>query len=101
MVGENFIMAYMDTPIEVCEQRDTKGLYAKARRGELKGFTGVDDPYEAPLTAEITLDTVGASAEENARRIIAFLAERGYLVEDGKSAYTDGSMPQEAAISGD
>src|SRR5512143_2581472 len=55
MVGENFIMVYMDTPIEVCEQRDTKGLYAKARRGELKGFTGVDDPYEPPIQPEISL----------------------------------------------
>ena len=51
MVGENFIEVYMDTPIEVCEQRDIKGLYAKARRGELKGFTGVDDPYEPPISA--------------------------------------------------
>lgn len=81
MVGEdNFIMVYMDTPIDVCEQRDVKGLYAKARRGELKGFTGVDDPYEQPIDPEITLKGTGATPEENAHKIIAYLEERGYLL---------------------
>jgi sulfate adenylyltransferase len=80
MVGENFIMAYMDTPIEVCEQRDTKGLYAKARRGELKGFTGVDDPYESPISPEIILQGMGVTPEENARQIIAYLQQQGYLL---------------------
>jgi sulfate adenylyltransferase len=65
----------------VCEQRDTKGLYAKARRGELKGFTGIDDPYEAPLAPELVLDTTRASVEENARRILDLLVERGFLLE--------------------
>ena len=58
MVGENFVEIFVDTPIEVCEQRDVKGLYARARRGQITGFTGVDDPYEAPVNPEITLDTV-------------------------------------------
>ena len=59
MVGEErFIEVFVDTPIEVCEQRDVKGLYARARRGQITGFTGVDDPYEAPVNPEITLDTV-------------------------------------------
>jgi len=80
MVGENFIMVYMDTPIEVCEQRDTKGLYAKARRGELKGFTGVDDPYESPISPEITLQGMGVTPEQNARQIIAYLEQQGYLL---------------------
>ena len=81
MVGEdNFIMVYMDTPIDVCEQRDVKGLYAKARRGELKGFTGVDDPYEQPIDPEVTLKGTGATPEENAHKIIAYLEERGYLL---------------------
>jgi sulfate adenylyltransferase len=81
MVGEdNFIMVYMDTPIDICEQRDVKGLYAKARRGELKGFTGVDDPYEQPIDPEITLKGTGATPEENAHKIIAYLEERGYLL---------------------
>jgi sulfate adenylyltransferase len=83
MAGENFIMVYMDTPIEVCEQRDTKGLYAKARRGELKGFTGVDDPYEPPISPEITLQGMGVTPEENARKIIAYLKQQGYLQPEG------------------
>ncbi len=84
MVGsEQFVEVFMDTPIEVCESRDIKGLYAKARRGELKGFTGVDDPYEAPINPEITLKTVGITPEENARIIIQFLESRGFLTPDG------------------
>jgi sulfate adenylyltransferase len=80
MVGaERFIEVFVDTPLEVCEQRDPKGLYAKARRGELKEFTGIDDPYEAPKHAEITLDTVRCSAEENARLILNYLIERGFV----------------------
>jgi sulfate adenylyltransferase len=55
-------------------------MYAKARRGEIKGFTGVDDPYEAPLNPEITLQTVGLTPEENARKIINYLTERGLLL---------------------
>jgi sulfate adenylyltransferase len=80
MVGsDNFIEIFMDTPLEVCEDRDVKGLYAKARRGEIKGFTGIDDPYEAPNNPEISLDTVNYTAEENAHRIVDLLAERGFL----------------------
>ncbi len=80
MVGEDqFITVFVDTPIEVCEQRDSKGMYARARRGEIKGFTGVDDPYEAPIHPEITLNTVDHTPEENARKIIAFLEQRGFL----------------------
>jgi sulfate adenylyltransferase len=100
MVGDNFIEVFVDTPIEVCEERDVKGLYAKARRGQITGFTGVDDPYESPLNAEITLNTVDFSAEDNARKIIAFLEERGYLLSDGFSAYSNGFIPQEEAIPG-
>jgi adenylylsulfate kinase-like enzyme len=54
-------------------------MYQKARRGEIKNFTGIDDPYEAPVQPEIVIDTVGKSAEENARSIIEYLAERGFL----------------------
>ncbi len=80
MVGEErFIEVFVDTPLEVCEQRDVKGLYAKARRGEIKGFTGIDDPYEAPLSPEVRLETVEYTAEENARKIVAYLKERGFL----------------------
>ncbi|MFW6069136.1 MAG: bifunctional sulfate adenylyltransferase/adenylylsulfate kinase [Chloroflexota bacterium] len=79
---EHYVEVFVDTPIEVCEQRDTKGLYARARRGEITGFTGVDDPYEPPLHPEIKLDTVLYSAEENARRILDYLMRRGYVRAD-------------------
>jgi sulfate adenylyltransferase len=80
MVGsDHFIEVFVDTPIIVCEQRDKKGLYDKARRGLITGFTGVDDPYEPPVDPEVTLDTVNYSAEDNARRIIAFLEKQGFL----------------------
>ena len=60
LVGENrFVEIFVDTPLEVCEQRDIKGMYAKARRGEIKGFTGIDDPYEEPLNPEIIVNTTG------------------------------------------
>jgi sulfate adenylyltransferase len=80
MVGASkFCEVFVDTAIDICEQRDVKGLYAKARRGEIKGFTGVDDPYEAPLNPEITLDTVANSPEENAQLILAYLREQGFV----------------------
>lgn len=83
MVGEDrFIEVFVDTPIEVCEQRDVKGLYARARRGQISGFTGVDDPYEAPVNPEITLETVHTDALTNARKIVAYLEERGFLLPD-------------------
>ena len=81
MVGDNnFVEVFVDTPIEVCEQRDGKGLYAKARAGEIKGFTGIDDPYEKPVSAEIVLDTVASSPEENARSIIDYLVGERLLL---------------------
>jgi sulfate adenylyltransferase len=81
MVGEEHLVeVFVNTPIEVCEQRDIKGMYARARRGEIKGFTGIDDPYEEPLNPEIEVETVGKTPEENARRIINYLTERGFLL---------------------
>ena len=83
MVGDNFVTVYMDTPIEICEQRDVKGLYARARQavqdGKQPGFTGVDDPYEPPIDPEITLKGYGATPEENARSIVKYLEDQGYL----------------------
>jgi sulfate adenylyltransferase len=80
MVGKDrFIEVFVDTPLEVCEQRDYKGMYAKARRGEITGFTGIDDPYEAPLHPEICLDTVAHTPEENAHLILDYLARRGFI----------------------
>lgn len=75
----NFIEVFVDTPLGVCEQRDTKGMYAKARAGEIKQFTGIDDPYETPIQPEIVLDTVNSSAEANAGRIIAYLGKLGLI----------------------
>jgi sulfate adenylyltransferase len=75
----HFIEVFVDTPLEVCEQRDVKGMYAKARRGEIKDFTGIDDPYEPPLNAELTLDTVAHSPEENARIILSYLIDKGLV----------------------
>ena len=82
MVGpECFFEVFVDTPLETCERRDPKGLYAKARRGEIRGFTGIDDPYEPPLSAEITLGTLVHSAEENARLILDHMVQRGLVRE--------------------
>jgi len=81
MVGEDqFIEVYVDTPLEVCEQRDIKGMYAKARRGEIKGFTGIDDPYEEPLDPELRLTTIKCTPEDNARLILNHLIEKGFLL---------------------
>jgi sulfate adenylyltransferase len=79
LVGEGFVEVYVATPLEVCESRDTKGLYAAARRGEIKGFTGIDDPYEEPENPEITINTVGKTPEESAQIILDYLIERGYV----------------------
>lgn len=82
-----FIEVYVDTPIDVCEQRDPKGLYAKARQGLLTGFTGIDDPYEPPAHAEITLDTVANSEEENALLILDYLVQRGLVDGDIRTPF--------------
>ena len=80
MVGnDQFIEVFVDTPLELCELRDTKGIYAQARRGEIKNFTGIDDPYETPLNPEIVLQTSTQSVEANARLILDSLAERGFV----------------------
>ena len=80
MVGtERFIEVFVDTPLAVCEERDSKGMYAKARRGEITGFTGIDDPYQPPESPEITLDTVRSSVRDNAGLILDSLAEKGFV----------------------
>lgn len=86
MVGEdNFVEVFVDTPLEVCEARDVKGMYAKARRGEIKGFTGIDDPYEPPEHPEITLDTLNYSPQRNANFIVNYLIEHGFIREDHRT----------------
>ena len=73
--GLPFVEVFVDTPIEICEQRDPKGLYAKARAGELKGFTGIDDPYEAPLTPELVLEGGSVGADAAAERVLELLLQ--------------------------
>ena len=74
-----FIEIHVDTPLAIAEERDPKGLYKKARRGELKNFTGIDSPYEAPEEPEIRVNTADMSPEEAAEQVISTLAERGLL----------------------
>jgi adenylylsulfate kinase len=76
---KDFVEVYADAPLEVCEERDVKGLYAKARAGEIKGFTGIDDPYEAPENAEVVVKTGELSVEESAQAVIDKLVELKYL----------------------
>lgn len=77
--GLPFVEIFVDTPVEVCESRDPKGLYQKARRGELKGFTGIDDPYEPPLNPELVLKTETQFPDELVSQILAVLIERRIL----------------------
>jgi sulfate adenylyltransferase len=80
MIGDHsFVEVFVDTPLEECERRDAKGLYAKARRGEIKNFTGIDDPYEPPQCPEIRIETIGRAPEENALAIISYLRNQGFL----------------------
>jgi len=79
MKDGDFIEIFVDAPIEVCEARDPKGLYKKARAGEIKGFTGIDDPYEAPVKPELTLDAGTKDAETLAEEVIAYLKKSGKI----------------------
>lgn len=82
--GLAFIEVFVDTPPEICECRDPKGLYKKARRGELKGFTGVDDPYEPPVHPEVVVKTVESPPNECADKIMSYLLDNGYLKSEYK-----------------
>ena len=77
----DFIEIHVSTPLEVCEQRDRKGLYAKARAGIIKDFTGIDDPYEIPKNPEISIDTTHPTPEEAAQKIISYLVDKGYITK--------------------
>jgi sulfate adenylyltransferase len=91
LVGaRHFVLAYVDTPVEICERRDVKGLYARARRGEVTGFTGVDDPYEHPADADIVLTTTDCSPQDNAVRLVQHLIQAGLLRESDAVA----TMPE-------
>jgi sulfate adenylyltransferase len=74
-----FILVHVSTPVKVCEQRDRKGLYAKARAGIIKQFTGISDPYEEPGSAELKIDTTDVSPEEAVQQIILHLEKEEYI----------------------
>ncbi len=78
-IGEDFIEIFVDAPLEVCAERDVKGLYKKAFSGEIPQFTGVSDPYEPPVAAELHIKTDEETAQESARRVVSYLEEYGYL----------------------
>ncbi len=84
--GERFVEVFVDTPVDVCEVRDVKGMYTKAKRGEIKGFTGVDDAYEPPCAPEVCIKTAAVTAEESARQIMEVLIRKGFLAALEKRA---------------
>jgi adenylyl-sulfate kinase len=88
----NFVEVFVDTPVEECEKRDVKGMYAKARAGEIKDFTGVDDPYEPPLKAELILETVETTEEECCRQVLQKMEQMGLIPAGG------GDEPQEGQV---
>lgn len=79
IIGSDFIEVFIDTPLELCEQRDPKGLYQKARSGEIPDFTGIDSPYEAPEQPEIHIQTARQSVDESVQQIIQFLSTSGRI----------------------
>jgi adenylyl-sulfate kinase len=79
MIGSDFIEVFVECPIDALVKRDVKGLYAKALRGEIKNFTGIDDPYEPPLNPEVTVHTDRETVDESTAKIVAYLEQRGYL----------------------
>lgn len=79
LASGDFIEVFVDTPLEVCEARDPKGLYKKARAGEIKQFTGIDDPYEPPAAAELVLDGADVPAPKLADQVVEYLRQRGKL----------------------
>ncbi len=81
MVGaDRFVEVFVDTPLEVCEARDPKGLYARARRGDIVGLTGLDDPYEPPGSPEVRIETLECSVEDNAHTVLQILLDRGFVL---------------------
>ncbi len=77
--GAGFLLVWVATPLEVCEARDRKGWYAKARAGQLKGMTGIDDPYEEPTDADLVVDTSDLSADAAVKIVLAHLADGGWI----------------------
>lgn len=104
--GGQFVLVYVCTPVETCEARDRKGLYAKARAGIIPNFTGVSDPYEPPADADLVIHTTGTSPDEEADEIIAFLSESGLLApiptpragEDGALIVLESPRPESVSV---
>jgi len=94
----NFVEVFVDCPLEVCEQRDVKGLYAKARSGEIKEFTGISDPYEAPQNPEITVHTDRENVDQEVEIVLSKLAELGYLPREAATAGGAYSAEEEALV---
>ena len=92
----NFVEVCVDCPLEVCEQRDVKGLYKKARSGEIPQFTGVSDPYEAPVNPEVHLHTDRENPDQDVELILSKLADLGYLSREAAGAYNE---DEEALVS--
>ena len=92
---DEFVEVYVDAPLAVCEARDPKGLYRRARSGEIRHFTGLDSPYEPPLAPEVHIDTTHVSAQEAADRLVAYLALRGFM---GNGAEAQGAAAQFKAV---
>jgi adenylylsulfate kinase len=82
MIGENFIEVFVNAPLEVCEKRDVKGMYKKAREGLIKNFTGIDDPYEPPENPDIEIRTDILTVPECVAKILNFLKEKGYVKDE-------------------
>ncbi|MBF2013969.1 MAG: adenylyl-sulfate kinase [Rivularia sp. T60_A2020_040] len=78
-INKDFVEVHVNAPLELCEARDVKGLYAKARSGEIKGFTGIDDPYEVPLNPEVVCESGEETVEESAKKVIRTLEKLGYV----------------------
>lgn len=90
MVGvENFIEVFVDTPLEICEARDAKGMYRQAREGRIKNFTGIDDPYELPLNPQIRLETVTRTADKNADLVVHYLIQQGFILPASHHAVSE------------
>ena len=87
--GDRFVEVFVDTPLEECERRDVKGIYAQARRGEIQNFTGISDPYEPPAAPEVALSTTDRLPEENARRILGWLVAKGFVRVDADADAAD------------
>jgi sulfate adenylyltransferase len=98
--ADRFVEVFVDTPLAICQQRDQKGLYARARAGGLRGMTAIDDPYEPPWRPEISLDTVAHSAEDNARKVLGCLVQRGFVRPDTWSPDDDAARGRSASKPG-